>query len=227
MGKDFYKILGVGRTATLHDIKKAYRKLAKRYHPDKNKSPDAEEKFKELGKAYEVLSDKEKRDKYDKSSKEAPEDNGGGGFGPGRPGGSGPGRPGGSGPGRPGGFGPGGPGGFGPGGPGGSGPGGPGGSGPGGPGGSGPGGPGGSGPRGPGGSSPRGPGNQSYTFTSHSDPITTFLDWCFNGEYFLTKLWVTAAAAGAITIYLIEKEKTPPQTSGGSKGGARGAGASL
>jgi DnaJ-class molecular chaperone len=62
MAKDYYRILGIQRGATEDDIKKAYRKLALKYHPDKNKSPGAEEKFKEIAEAYEVLSDKNKRD---------------------------------------------------------------------------------------------------------------------------------------------------------------------
>lgn len=66
MAKDFYKILGIPKTATDDEIKKAYRKLALRYHPDKNKAPNAEEKFKEVAEAYEVLSDKNKRELYDK-----------------------------------------------------------------------------------------------------------------------------------------------------------------
>ncbi|KAG5676393.1 hypothetical protein PVAND_006233 [Polypedilum vanderplanki] len=66
MGKDYYKILGIQKGATDDDIKKAYRKLALKYHPDKNKSPGAEEKFKEIAEAYEVLSDKKKRDVYDR-----------------------------------------------------------------------------------------------------------------------------------------------------------------
>lgn len=70
MGKDFYKILCISKKATDDDIKKAYRKLALKYHPDKNKSPDAETKFKEIGEAYEVLSDKSKRDVYDKFGEE-------------------------------------------------------------------------------------------------------------------------------------------------------------
>lgn len=65
MGKDFYKILGVAKGATDDEIKKAYRKLALKYHPDKNKAKDAEEKFKEVAEAYEILSDKKKRDIYD------------------------------------------------------------------------------------------------------------------------------------------------------------------
>lgn len=65
MGKDFYKILGISKTATDDEIKKAYRKLALKYHPDKNKTPQAEERFKEIAEAYEVLSDKKKRDIFD------------------------------------------------------------------------------------------------------------------------------------------------------------------
>ena len=57
MGKDYYKILGVSRKATDKEIKKAYRKMALKYHPDKNKAPDAEEKFKDIAEAYEVLMD--------------------------------------------------------------------------------------------------------------------------------------------------------------------------
>lgn len=57
MGKDYYKILGVSRNASDTDIKKAYRKMALKFHPDKNKSEDAEEKFKEIAEAYDVLSD--------------------------------------------------------------------------------------------------------------------------------------------------------------------------
>lgn len=64
--KDYYKILGVSKNATKDDIKKAYRKLAMKYHPDKNKGDkNAEEKFKEINEANEVLSDDEKRKKYD------------------------------------------------------------------------------------------------------------------------------------------------------------------
>lgn len=64
--KDYYKILGVKKDATQEDIKKVYRKLARKYHPDANPNdPKAEEKFKEIGEAYEVLKDPEKRSKYD------------------------------------------------------------------------------------------------------------------------------------------------------------------
>lgn len=66
MGKDYYRILGIQRGATDEDIKKAYRKLALKYHPDKNKTPGAEDRFKEVAEAYEVLSDKKKRDVYDR-----------------------------------------------------------------------------------------------------------------------------------------------------------------
>jgi curved DNA-binding protein len=63
--RDYYEIMGVPRTATQDEIKAAYRSLARKYHPDVNKASDAEDKFKELGEAYEVLRDPEKRKKYD------------------------------------------------------------------------------------------------------------------------------------------------------------------
>jgi len=63
--KDYYEILGVPRNATKEEIKRAYRKLALQYHPDRNKSPEAEEKFKEISEAYAVLSDDQKRAEYD------------------------------------------------------------------------------------------------------------------------------------------------------------------
>ena len=64
--KDYYKVLGVPKTVSDADLKKAYRKLAREWHPDMNKDkPNAEEKFKEINEAYQVLSDKEKRAKYD------------------------------------------------------------------------------------------------------------------------------------------------------------------
>ncbi len=68
MKKDYYEILGVSRRASLEEIKKAYRKLAIKYHPDKNldNKKKAEEKFKEAAEAYEVLSDEKKRSRYDK-----------------------------------------------------------------------------------------------------------------------------------------------------------------
>jgi curved DNA-binding protein len=64
-GKDFYEILGVPKTATPDEIQRSYRKLARTYHPDINKSPDAEERFKEISEAYDVLSDPDQRRRYD------------------------------------------------------------------------------------------------------------------------------------------------------------------
>lgn len=63
--KDFYKILGINKSASDNEIKKAYKKLAFQYHPDKNNSPDAESKFREISEAYEVLSNSDKRRMYD------------------------------------------------------------------------------------------------------------------------------------------------------------------
>ena len=65
MGKNYYEILGISKGASEEDIKKAYRKMALRFHPDKNKEADAEEKFKAIAEAYEVLGDKQKRDAFD------------------------------------------------------------------------------------------------------------------------------------------------------------------
>jgi curved DNA-binding protein len=64
--KDYYATLGVAKNASQDDIQHAYRKLARKYHPDVNKTPDAEEKFKDIGEAYEVLKDPDKRAKYDR-----------------------------------------------------------------------------------------------------------------------------------------------------------------
>src|SRR5437764_13471078 len=63
--KDYYEILGVARTASDEEIKKAFRKLARKYHPDVAKGKGTEDKFKEINEAYEVLGDTAKRKKYD------------------------------------------------------------------------------------------------------------------------------------------------------------------
>src|SRR3569623_694127 len=63
--KDYYKILGVPRTASADEIKRAYRKLAREFHPDKNKAKGAEDKIKEINEANEVLGDEKKRQAYD------------------------------------------------------------------------------------------------------------------------------------------------------------------
>ncbi|XP_022611236.1 dnaJ homolog subfamily B member 1-like [Seriola lalandi dorsalis] len=84
MGKDYYHILGIKKGASEDDIKKAYRKQALRFHPDKNKSPGAEEKFKEIAEAYDVLSDPKKKDVYDRFGEEGLKGGGpSGGGGPG------------------------------------------------------------------------------------------------------------------------------------------------
>ncbi len=80
--KDYYSILGVSKSASEQDIKKAYRKLALEYHPDRNKSKEAEAKFKEITKAYEVLSDGQKRKTYDQFGEAAFQQGGPGAGGP-------------------------------------------------------------------------------------------------------------------------------------------------
>ncbi len=76
--RDYYEVLGVSKDASQEEIKKAYRKLARQYHPDVNKASDAESKFKEVREAYEVLSDSNKRAQYDRFGHQA---NQNGGFG--------------------------------------------------------------------------------------------------------------------------------------------------
>src|SRR5918911_3616126 len=81
---DYYKILGVGKNASEEEIKKAYRKLARQYHPDRNHGDKrAEERFKEISQAHDVLSDPEKRKAYDRGSGPFAFNVPGGGFDPG------------------------------------------------------------------------------------------------------------------------------------------------
>ena len=81
--RDFYEVLGISKGATEQEIKKAYRSLAKKYHPDVNKEPDAEAKFKEVQEAYDVLGDGTKRSNYDQYGHAAFDQNGGFGGGAG------------------------------------------------------------------------------------------------------------------------------------------------
>jgi len=78
--KDYYDILGVGKNASQDEVKRAYRRLARQHHPDVNKSPDAEQKFKEINEAYQVLGDPKKRRQYDAFGKVGPEFRGFEGF---------------------------------------------------------------------------------------------------------------------------------------------------
>ena len=78
--KDYYEVLGVSKDASASEIKSAFRKLAKKYHPDVSKEPDAAEKFKEAQEAYAVLSDEEKRRQYDQFGHAAFNNNGAGGY---------------------------------------------------------------------------------------------------------------------------------------------------
>jgi len=77
--RDYYEVLGVARTATDDELKKAYRALARKLHPDVNKEPDAEARFKDLSEAYEVLSNAQKRQIYDRHGHQGLRAGGGGG----------------------------------------------------------------------------------------------------------------------------------------------------
>ena len=78
--RDYYEVLDVDRSATEKDLKNAFRRLARRFHPDRSEEPDAEEKFKEIQEAYAVLSDPEKRAHYDRFGHDGPSGNPFGGF---------------------------------------------------------------------------------------------------------------------------------------------------
>ena len=78
--RDYYEVLDVDRSATEKDLKNAFRRLARRFHPDRSEEPDAEEKFKEIQEAYAVLSDADKRAHYDRFGHDGPAGNPFGGF---------------------------------------------------------------------------------------------------------------------------------------------------
>ncbi len=81
MKRDFYEVLGIKKGSSKEEIKSAYRKLALQFHPDRNKEAGAEEKFKEINEAYEVLSNEQKKSAYDQYGHAAFDPNAGGGFG--------------------------------------------------------------------------------------------------------------------------------------------------
>ena len=80
MASDYYEMLGVSRDADKEEIKRAYRRLARKYHPDVNKEEGAEERFKEINRAYEVLSEPEMRSRYDRFGEAGINSSGGGGY---------------------------------------------------------------------------------------------------------------------------------------------------
>ena len=79
--RDYYEVLGVEKSASSGDLKNAFRRLARKYHPDRSTEPDAEERFKEIQEAYAVLSDEQKRAHYDRFGHDGPQGNPFGGFG--------------------------------------------------------------------------------------------------------------------------------------------------
>ena len=67
MSKDYYRVLGIDKNASDDEVKRAYRKLALQYHPDKNSDPEAEDMFKDIKEAYDILGDRDKRAAYDRN----------------------------------------------------------------------------------------------------------------------------------------------------------------